>query len=110
MATGTITENHAFQSMGLSFTGAQTKSLTVTDFTELLVEVRINNTENKAVFTIPRCILSSTTDYIRQGAYLSGGATQYVAISVSLTTIGLNSAYLFDVNYTSGSLVKVYYR
>lgn len=79
-------------------------------FNELFVQVDVGETGNKAFFTIPNIVLSSSSVYLREGGYNGTSAYQNVIIEVSSSAIKLTQAYLNGQTYTNSSRILVYYR
>ena len=82
----------------------------LTDYNELLVSVDIAGGGNVQTFSIPKTILKSSNQVLREGGYSGAQAFCMVLINVSTSSISLYSAIINNQTLTATSVTSVYYR
>ena len=80
------------------------------NFYELYIQVDIGNTGNKAIFQIPKLILSANINYFRTGGYYTSQSNELVLISAKSSNIALIEANINGQALTSSSRMFIYYR
>ena len=82
----------------------------LTNYNELLVSVDIDGGGNVQTFSIPKTILKSSNQVLREGGYSGAQAFCMVLINVSTSYISLYSAIINNQTLTATSVTSVYYR
>ena len=104
----TLNSNLQWKLLG-SATGTTHISLP-SNFSELLVDLGINNRAQSYSFSLIKNQLSDTVKRYRNGQYKSASAYAYAEIIVSLSEVYLSDARYNGTDYTSASVIDVYYR
>ena len=111
MATSNINNNPlAWKYAPLDVVGTSSIDISGLNFSELCIHIDVNQGGNRFEFILPKNVIQ-TQGWYRQGGYHTG-TNDYalVIISVSSTSVSLNSAYLNGQTYTSNTRVQIYYR
>lgn len=80
------------------------------DFNELYVQVNIGNSGNKAIYQIPKAILSSANNWFRQGGFYNANSNELVTISATSAAVSLVNAYINGQDLGATSNTQIFYR
>ena len=76
-----------------------------------MLEVQVNGGENRQLFPVPKGMLASSNLYMRAGGYAGTVSSQfYVVVGVSLSATKIVEVKAFGNDYTSSSVLRVWYR
>ena len=79
-------------------------------FNELFIQVNIGASGNKAIYQIPKAILSTSINWFRQGGYYNANSNELVTISATLSTVSLVNAYINGQDFGTTTNTQVFYR
>lgn len=80
------------------------------NFNELFIQVNIGASGNKAIYQIPKAILSSSVNWFRQGGYYNAQSNELVTISATLSTVSLVNAYINGQDLGASTNTQIFYR